>query len=139
MTSKSGAVANHAAADLSGVLADAILENLKALFLGGFAGVIRQICSRGTRAGAVDKAEGGIKTHYLQSVSWWQRSHPRSHSGNPIIKSEEILISGRTARRRRILDLYSMAVWPRFMAIRIRSEPLCTGRCRWLTSSGTRS
>ena len=45
--------------------------------------------------------------------------------------------SGLASRRRRILLLYSSAVCPRFIKARIRSEPLCTGRCRWLTSCGT--
>ena len=55
-----------------------------------------------------------------------------------MMKSEEILISGRILRRRRIFDLYSSAVWPRFIAASMRSEPLCTGRCRWSTSCGYR-
>ena len=38
------------------------------------------------------------------------------------------------APRRAIVDA---RVWPRFICARMRSEPLCTGRCTWLTSSGT--
>jgi hypothetical protein len=47
-----------------------------------------------------------------------------------------MVMSGRTARRRRILDLYSSTVCGRFIMVRMRSEPLCTGRCRKLTTSG---
>ena len=57
--------------------------------------------------------------------------------GKPMMKSEEMLISGRIFWRRLIFDLYSSAMWPRFIAARIRSDPLWTGRCKWLTSSGT--
>ena len=48
-------------------------------------------------------------------------------------------MSGRMRRSLRSLDLYSSTVWLRFIIARMRSEPDCTGRCRWLTSSGTSS
>ena len=51
--------------------------------------------------------------------------------------SVEIEMSGRTARSLRSFCLYSSTVWPRFIAARMRSEPLCTGRCRKLLSFGT--
>src|SRR3569833_516990 len=57
--------------------------------------------------------------------------------GKPTMKSDVRQMSGRSARSLRIFALYSSAVWPRFIAIKMRSEPLCTGRCKWLTSSGT--
>ena len=38
--------------------------------------------------------------------------------------------SGRSVRNRAILSMYSSRVWPRFISARMRSEPLCTGRCR---------
>ena len=57
--------------------------------------------------------------------------------GNPTIRSVDMHMSGRTARSLRSFCLYSSTVWPRFIAARIRSEPLCTGRCRKLLSCGT--
>ncbi|MNP26369.1 hypothetical protein D3C76_1192260 [compost metagenome] len=53
------------------------------------------------------------------------------------MKSELMQMPGTAARSLRSLDLYSSAVWLRFIAARIRSEPDCTGKCRCLTSSGT--
>ena len=53
------------------------------------------------------------------------------------MRSVEMQMSGRTARSLRSFCLYSSTVWPRFMAARMRSEPLCTGRCRKLLSFGT--
>ena len=52
------------------------------------------------------------------------------------MKSDDRLNSERTRRNARILALYSSAVWPRFMAASTRSLPDCTGRCKWLASSG---
>ena len=43
--------------------------------------------------------------------------------GNPTIKSEDRLILGRVATIFRIIDLYSKAVCPRFIAAKIRSLP----------------
>ena len=45
-----------------------------------------------------------------------------------MMKSEDNDMLGRIFRNARIFDLYSIAVWPRFIAIKMRSEPLCTGR-----------
>ena len=53
------------------------------------------------------------------------------------MKSDVSDTSGRTARTRRILSLYSRMVWPRFIIASTRSEPDCTGRCTWLTSFGS--
>ena len=53
------------------------------------------------------------------------------------MKSEERLKPGRASRTARIFALYSSTVWPRFIMASTRSEPDCTGRCRWLASSGT--
>ena len=50
--------------------------------------------------------------------------------GKPTMKSDDTLMPGRASRSRRIFCLYSSAVWPRFISARMRSEPLCTGRCR---------
>ena len=43
------------------------------------------------------------------------------------------VMSGRTSRRRRIFCLYSSRML-RFISASTRSEPLCTGRCRWFAS-----
>ena len=43
-------------------------------------------------------------------------------------KSELMQMPGTAARSLRNLDLYSSAVWLRFIADRMRSEPDCTGR-----------
>ena len=40
------------------------------------------------------------------------------------------------ARSLRMRDLYSSAVWLRFIAANMRSEPACTGKCTNFTSSG---
>ncbi|MCY1436304.1 hypothetical protein D9M71_524230 [compost metagenome] len=53
------------------------------------------------------------------------------------MKSELMQISGTAAFSLRMRDLYSSAVWLRFMAARMRSEPACTGRWTNFTSSGT--
>ena len=53
------------------------------------------------------------------------------------MKSDDRATLGRASRNRRILCRYSCTVWPRFIAASTRSDPDCTGRCRWLTSSGT--
>ena len=57
--------------------------------------------------------------------------------GKPTMKSDETLMSGRTSRSRRIFCLYSRIVCLRFISASTRSEPLCTGRCRWFASLGT--
>eukprot|EP01022_Parablepharisma_sp_SALTPOND_P035640 TRINITY_DN959_c0_g7_i1.p1 TRINITY_DN959_c0_g7~~TRINITY_DN959_c0_g7_i1.p1 ORF type:complete len:661 (+),score=231.75 TRINITY_DN959_c0_g7_i1:1723-3705(+) len=50
--------------------------------------------------------------------------------GKPTMKSDCTVISGRTLRMRRITDLYSSAVQPRFMAASVRSDPCWAGRQR---------
>src|SRR5690554_1891524 len=51
--------------------------------------------------------------------------------GKPTIKSELIKISGTAAFSLRMRDLYSSAVWLRFIADKMRSEPDCTGKCKY--------
>ncbi len=53
------------------------------------------------------------------------------------MKSEEITRSGRAARSRSTRARKSSRPWLRFISRSTWSEPLCTGRCRWFTSSGT--
>ncbi|MNN59541.1 hypothetical protein D3C81_1746620 [compost metagenome] len=48
-------------------------------------------------------------------------------------------MSGRALRSLRMIALYSSAVCARFIMVSMRSEPLCTGRCRKLTNSGVSS
>ena len=50
--------------------------------------------------------------------------------GKPTMKSPESAMSGRAVLMRSITARYSAAVWRRFMALRMLSEPDCTGRCR---------
>ncbi|MNY33916.1 hypothetical protein D3C86_1682170 [compost metagenome] len=52
------------------------------------------------------------------------------------MKSELMQMSGTAALSLRMRDLYSRAVWLRFIAARMRSEPDCTGRWTNFTSWG---
>ncbi|MDT4863233.1 hypothetical protein FQZ97_979290 [compost metagenome] len=57
--------------------------------------------------------------------------------GKPTMKSELMQMSGTAAFSLRMRDLYSSAVWLRFIAASTRSEPDCTGRWTNGTSCGT--
>ena len=50
-----------------------------------------------------------------------------TNATNPIVFAHNNSV-GRIARILRMIDLYSRAVWPRFIAASMRSDPLCTGR-----------
>ncbi len=67
----------------------------------------------------------------VSSKSW------RISPGKPTMKSDDITRSGRASRSRAARSRKSSRVWLRFISRRTLSEPLCTGRCRWPTSSGT--
>jgi len=78
-----------------------------------------------------------LMSKLISSMSFMVASKSSSVSfGKPTMKSELMVMSGRTARRRRILDLYSSTVCGRFIMVRMRSEPLWMGKCRKLTTSG---
>jgi hypothetical protein len=76
------------------------------------------------RGGAVDEAEK-LWSKPISSISFIVASKSWSVSpGKPTMKSEDRLMSGRACAQLAHLRLYSSTVWPRFIAARMRSEPL---------------
>jgi hypothetical protein len=118
-----------------GLLQDALLQDRQALLLGRSSRGVVQLRGRGAGAGAVDKAEGVSKPISIDQVMVAAKSASVS-PGKPMMKSEDRLISGRIRAQRGDLRLVLQRRVAALHRARMRSEPLCTGRCRWLTSCG---
>ena len=102
-------VTDHVLTDGSGHFANALLQTRQADLFDSRLYVIRETGRRRTRTLAVDKTERVIEANVLD-----QRHGLRKilvgFPGKPIIKSDDMLIPGRAARKRLITDLYSSAV-----------------------------
>src|SRR5258706_9847127 len=90
--------------------------------------IVGKLRCRGSRPPAVDERKRAVETDFVHQFQG-RLEILLSLPGEPTMKSEDIPMPGLAARSLRAIDLYSRAVYPRFIAASTRAAPDCTGRC----------
>jgi hypothetical protein len=99
--------------------------------------VVGQVGGGRARPGAEDEAEAGVEAHVLDQLHRLAKSSSVS-PGKPTMKSAgqaDVRAHGAQLADRALV--FHARCSRASSAIRMRSLPCCTGRCRWLTSLGT--